>query len=84
MDKADHAQVTSKGEFDVEATLQNDTTGSGSRPTILGRAQKCVTGIWRLVVVHLTVVLASSGVLSYLPIYRHRKRASTMPITFRK
>jgi hypothetical protein len=44
-DKADLAEVTSKGESDLEATPKNDTTRPGPRPTLLDRAQKCVFGI---------------------------------------
>lgn len=43
-DKADLAEVTSKGESDLEATPQNDTS-PGPRPTLLDRAHKCVFGI---------------------------------------
>lgn len=54
-DKADLAEVTSKGESDLEATPQNDGTRAGQRPTLLDWVQKCVFGTWRLLVV-LTIV----------------------------
>ena len=45
MDKADLAQATSKDDSDLEAALQNDTTGVGTRPTFLGRTHMCVSGV---------------------------------------
>jgi hypothetical protein len=80
MDEADLAQATSKDESDLEAVPQNDATGVGTRPTFLGRTQQCVSGIWGCTRRRSDDCLGSSKVLSYLPIYRHRKRASRMPI----
>lgn len=56
MDEADLAQATSKDESDLEAAPQNDVTGVRTRPTFLGQTQKCVSGIWGLLVVVLTIV----------------------------
>jgi hypothetical protein len=56
MDKADFAQATSKDESDLEAATQNDATRVGTRPTFLGRTHGCVSGIWGLLIVALTIV----------------------------
>ena len=83
MDKADLAQVPSKDESGLEAVPQNDTTNAGTRPTFLGRAHQCVSGICELLVCP-DDRSGSSRVSSYLSIHRHRKGASTMQITYRK
>jgi hypothetical protein len=56
MDKADLAQAASKDESHLEAAPQNDTTRVGMRPTFLGRTHGCVSGIWGLLIVALTIV----------------------------
>jgi hypothetical protein len=56
MDKADLAQATSKDESDLEAAPQNDDTRAGTRLTFLSRTHQCVSGIWGLLVVVLTIV----------------------------
>jgi hypothetical protein len=63
MDKADLPQGTSKDESDLEATSQNDTTGAKTRPSFLGRTHECVSGIWGLLVVALTVVRFFKGLI---------------------
>ena len=48
MDKADLEKVPSKGESEHEETFpvaQIDSTVTGTRPTFLGRAHGCVSGI---------------------------------------
>jgi hypothetical protein len=55
--KVDLAQATSKGESDLESAPPNDTTTrTGTHPTFLGRAHGCVSGIWGLLVIDLTIV----------------------------
>jgi hypothetical protein len=73
MDKTDLAQVTSKDESNLEAAPQNDsdTARVGTRPTFLGRTHQCVSGIWGLLVVALTIVQVYQG--SY---YTYRSAAT--------
>jgi hypothetical protein len=53
--ESDLAQTASKGESDLEDS-QNGPTRAVSRPTFLGRAHGCVSGIWGPLVVGLTIV----------------------------
>lgn len=53
MDKPDLVQVSSKGESEHEDTFpvaQTDFTVTETRPTLLGRAHGCVSGISELLV----------------------------------
>lgn len=56
MDKADLTQPTPKDEPDLGVTSPNDATRAGARPTFLSQAHQCVSGIWGLLVVALTIV----------------------------
>lgn len=56
MDKADLSQPTTKDESDHEAASKIDATIAETRPTFLGRTHGCVSGIWGLIIVALTIV----------------------------